>query len=107
MPLEGKPVQLHSEARAELQESVNFYRDRGGEFWADRFKQRVAEGLNVIASQPEGHATEPGLAGIQKVRLKQFPFSLIFINRPEYVWVVAVAHGSRRPGYWKNRIMSS
>jgi toxin ParE1/3/4 len=104
MPPQGKPVQLHPQARVELQESVNFYRNRGGEHWAERFKQRVAEGLNVIASKPEGHPPETGLAGVQKLRLKQFPFSLIFVNRTDYVWVVAIAHGSRRPGYWKNRI---
>lgn len=107
MPRPGKPVRLHPEARVEMQESVNFYRNRGGELWADRFKQRVAEGLHIIAAKPEGHATEPDLAGVQKLRLKRFPFSLIFVNRPDYVWVVAVAHGSRRPGYWQNRLTSS
>ena len=90
-----------------MQESVSFYRDRGGELWADRFKHRVADGLNIISSNPEGHATEPGLSGVQKLRLKQFPFSLIFVNRHDYVWVVAVAHGSRRPGYWQNRLAGS
>ncbi len=104
MPSPGKPVKLHPEARAEMQDSVNFYRQRGGEHWAERFKQRVAEGLNIIALKPEGHPPEPGLAGVQKLRLKQFPFSLFFVNRVDYVWVVAVAHGSRRPGYWKIRI---
>ena len=104
MPRQGKPVQLHPEARVELQESVSFCRNRGGELWAVRFKQWVADGLNILASKPEGHPPEPGLVGVQKLRLKQFPFSLIFVNRADYVWVVAVAHGSRRPGYWKNRI---
>jgi plasmid stabilization system protein ParE len=91
MPRPGKPVRLHPEARAELQESVNFCRNRGGELWADRFKQRVADGLNIIASKPEGHVTEPGLAGVQKLRLKQFPFSLIFANRHDYVWVAGIS----------------
>ncbi len=77
MPRPGKPVQLHPEARAELQESVNFYRNRGGEHRVERFKQRVADGLNIIASQPEGHPPEPGLVGVQRLRLKQFPFSVV------------------------------
>jgi len=45
MPDRNKVVKLHAEARAELQESVAFYRERAGEGWAARFKQRVAEGL--------------------------------------------------------------
>jgi len=34
MPRQGKPVQLHPQARIELQESASFYRNRGGENWA-------------------------------------------------------------------------
>lgn len=99
-----KAVKLHAEAQAELQISVVFYRERAGERWADRFKQRVAEGLAAIAANPERFPPVPGLPGVRKVRLKQFPFSLLYNDRPNYIWVVAVAHGSRQPGYWKKRI---
>ena len=87
-----------------MQESVRFYRERAGERWAVRFKQRIAEGPRAIASDPERFGRVPDLPGVQKLRLKQFPFSLLYINRPDLVWVVAVAHGSRKPGYWKARI---
>ena len=40
-----------------------------------------------------------------KFRLTQFPFSLLYINRADCLWVVAVAHGSRKPGYWKPRVV--
>ena len=52
MPARNKAVKLHAEARAELQDSVAFYRERAGEGWAARFKQRVAEGLNAIGAEP-------------------------------------------------------
>lgn len=104
MPPEAKAVKLHPGARAELEESVVFYRERAGERWADRFKQRVAEGLTAIAANPERFPPVAGLPSVQKFRLKQFPFCLLYINRANYVWVVAITHGSRRPGYWKDRI---
>jgi toxin ParE1/3/4 len=104
MPAREKLVKLHAEAQAELQKSVSFYRERAGEQWANRFKQRVAEGLNAIASNPERYATIPDLPGVRKLRIEQFPFSLLYIDRLDYIWVVAVAHGSRMPGYWKDRI---
>ena len=31
--------------------------------------------------------------------------SSLNINRADYLWVVAVAHGSRKPGYWKQRFV--
>ena len=101
---EGKAVRLHAEARAELQESVAFYRERGGGHWAEQFKQRVIEGLRAIASNPDRYPPAPGVPEVQRLRLKQFPFSLLYINRADSIWVIAVAHGSRKPGYWRDRI---
>lgn len=99
-----KIVKLHIEAKTELLDSVVFYRERAGEKWANLFKERVAEGLVAIASDPERHPKFRGFPDVQKIQLKQFPFSLLYINRTDIVWVVAVAHGSRKPGFWKDRL---
>src|SRR5690242_15316803 len=100
----AKPVKLHPEACAELRESVGFYRERAGEHWAARFKQRVEDGLKLIAANPERYRPAPDLPGVQTFPIKQFPFSILYINRPRYIWVVAIAHGSRKPGYWLHRV---
>jgi toxin ParE1/3/4 len=102
----GRPkvLKLHAEARAELRESVAFYRERAGEPWVRRFKERITEGLNAIVADPERYPPVRDASGIQRLRIKQFPFSLLYINRADYIWIVAIAHGSRRPGYWKRRI---
>jgi len=34
----------------------------------------------------------------------RFPFSLIYPRRNDEVEVIAVAHGKRRPGYWRSRM---
>jgi toxin ParE1/3/4 len=99
-----KALKLHAAAQAELQESVEFYRKRGGERWAVRFKERVAEGFTAIALNPGRYPLAKDLADVRTFRIKQFPFSLLYINRTNYIWIVAVAHGSRKPGYWKERI---
>jgi hypothetical protein len=33
-----------------------------------------------------------------------FPFSLVYHLRGDEVEVLAVAHGRRRPGYWRSRL---
>jgi toxin ParE1/3/4 len=104
MAARPKALKLHPEARAELQESVLFYRQRAGERWATRFKERVAEGLSAIAADPERYSSLKELPGVQRIRLKQFPFALLYVNRADYVWIVAIAHGSRKPGYWLKRL---
>jgi hypothetical protein len=34
----------------------------------------------------------------------RYPFSLVYILRGDDVEIVAVAHGRRRPGYWRSRL---
>ena len=45
-----------------------------------------------------------GLRPLQQYRLKRFPFSIIYLEKADRVWIVAVAHPSRRPGYWGYRL---
>jgi toxin ParE1/3/4 len=104
MPAAGKPVQLHLEALAELRDSVFFYRQSGGDPLADRFKNAVEHALTAISADPLRYPPSRDVPQAQRIRLVRFPFSIIYIDRPDSVWVVAVAHGSRRPGYWLARL---
>ena len=100
----GKPVRLHSEAEAELQESVNFYRSMAGEQWAVRFKQRVEDAIASIAADSCRYRELQEFPGLRAVHVRQFPFSIIYEDEPSSIWVVAVAHASRRPGFWESRM---
>jgi hypothetical protein len=33
-----------------------------------------------------------------------FPYALIYLEQPDRVWIVAVMHFKRRPGYWRGRL---
>jgi len=66
MPDQPKALRLHIEAKAELDDSVSFYRQRGGERLADRFKQHVLEAYNAIINTPERFAPVPDVPGLQK-----------------------------------------
>lgn len=41
-----------------------------------------------------------------KLILKRFPYDIVVRESPKEIIVVAVAHQSRRPGYWRNRVRS-
>jgi plasmid stabilization system protein ParE len=53
MPHALKLLRLHPEAAAELQDSINFYRERGGEQLAQRFKLHIEAGFRGIIENPE------------------------------------------------------
>jgi len=42
--------------------------------------------------------------GTRRYLVRRFPFAVIYFNAPDKgIYVVAVAHHSRQPGYWGSR----
>jgi len=35
---------------------------------------------------------------------RHFPYAVVYLDEPDRVWIVAVMHLHREPGYWKYRI---
>ncbi len=94
-------VSFHRLAAQEYRRAKAWYADRS-EFVAERFRDAVGRAIDRIAA--EGQSL-PVLTGEYRwVRVRQFPYILIFRFRTDdEIIVVAVAHMSRRPGYWRRR----
>jgi toxin ParE1/3/4 len=43
------------------------------------------------------------LYGTRRVVLQRFPFSLVYLDDPDVVTIIAIAQSKQRPGYWKDR----
>ena len=43
--------------------------------------------------------------GAKRLILQRFPFSLITVVREQTTTVIAFAHHSRKPGYWRDRAL--
>lgn len=68
-----------------------------------KFDAEVERGLGLIVEAPRRWA--PGSYATRRFLLKQFPFILIYREYGSVaIQIVAVAHTSRRPGYWKPRL---
>ncbi len=69
---------------------------------AAEFRVGVSHGIRHIVQAPSRwpkylHGTRPFVLG-------RFPFSVIYLDAPDVLNIVAVAHNKRRPGYWNQRI---
>ena len=97
----GKTVVFHRLAAREYRSARRWYSDRSAEVGAN-FRVAVDHALARIASESD---FLPRLGRIYRwVRVRRFPYVLIFRQRsPDSVMVMAVAHTSRRPGYWRSR----
>jgi toxin ParE1/3/4 len=96
-----KRVAYHRLAAAELIESARFY-DRRRTGLGDEFLSAVDAVLELIQAQPQ--LGRRGLLGTLSFRTRRFPFRIVYELQPDRTWIVAVAHLSRRPGYWARRL---
>jgi toxin ParE1/3/4 len=93
-------LRLHSAALAELRESADFYKIRSPQA-AQRFATAIDEAIKAIDVDPS-LCVRVGTRE-RACRVKKFPFQIIFRVSGEILYIVAVAHAKRRPGYWKRR----
>ena len=93
---------FHPLARRDFLEARRYYAEHESEELADSFRNAVNDAADRIARDPE---SLPIVDGAHRyLRMRRFPYLLIFrIPDDDRVIIVAVAHTSRRPGYWKRR----
>ncbi|MGK2913830.1 MAG: type II toxin-antitoxin system RelE/ParE family toxin [Porticoccaceae bacterium] len=83
-------------AKIELKEAVQYYRANAGDF-----RDEARRVTRQLLEHPE-----IGLRIHHEVRrypLHDYPFNIIYRLTPEAIIIVALAHQSRRPGYWTDR----
>ncbi len=66
------------------------------------FEQAFGNALNWARSQPLIFRCFEG--EFRKAKVGKFRYSLVFRLRGDEIQILAVAHMSRKPGYWKRRI---
>lgn len=90
------------EAADELVDAVEWYETRRTGLGAEFFGV-VDAGMARVCSAPELAPAWPNLPRYRRLVLQRFPYLLVYEVRAEEVEFVAVAHTSRRPGYWADR----
>jgi toxin ParE1/3/4 len=93
-------AEFHHEATAEYAAAFDWYLERSPDA-AMRFDAEVDRALAQIIAAPQRWAA--GTHSTRRFLLRQFPFTLIYRERASTIQIVAVAHTSRKPGYWKER----
>lgn len=98
-------VELHAGAIRDLDDAIDWYEaQRPG--LGVVFLREVARAFEVIAEYPQMWPVWPGRSSRPRVRrfvLQRFPYSIAYIAQRQRVLILAVAHGRRRPGYWRVR----
>ena len=93
-------VEIHPEAVLEAQAAREWYETKSPEA-AAAFMVELDIGIDSIRVASELYA--PYLYGTRRYLMRRFPYLIVYRTTSTAIQVVAVAHGRRRPGYWKTR----
>lgn len=99
--MRGKRFRFHPEARQDIRDATTWYRERNP-IVATQFRITVSDAVRHIVQAPQRWPKY--LHGTRRLVLHRYPFSVIYLDDPDAVTIVAVAHSKRKPGYWKQRL---
>ena len=95
------PVIIHPEAIDEAAFARRWYAERNAHA-AQAFEAELDHAILAIGEAPSRWVRH--IAHTRRFVLHRFPFSIVYFELPASVLVLAVAHGRRRPGYWRTRL---
>ncbi len=98
---ESETYRLHPEAWLEIEAADDWYLQRSLDASAG-FIAAVSDAFESISQAPQRWPKY--LHGTRRFVLHRFPFSIVYLDAPGALSIVAVAHNKRKPGYWKQRV---
>ena len=97
----SKRIEFHEEAADEYEAAIDWYFERSP-IAAQKFADEINHAIESVAKNPQRWPTY--LVGTRRFFLRHFPFTVVYRELPAIIQILAVAHGHRRPGYWKSRL---
>ena len=88
-------------AREEFLGAMQWYLADGGPVPAEFFEHEVDRALRLLDFMPR--LGTPGYGGTRTWPVRDFPYTVIYRVESDGISVIAVAHQSREPGYWRGR----
>jgi toxin ParE1/3/4 len=96
-----KPIIFHDDAQAEFDAAIAYYemREKG---LGLRFHTDVERAARLVNQYPrigcQYKSTE-----FRRYVIGRFPYSIFYLEFEDAIWIVSIAHNTRRPDYWKGR----
>ena len=91
---------LH-EAEVELWDAVAYYEQKSDGLGLD-FESEVESSMQSIRRSPERWPLRSD--GTRRYLTHRFPYVVVYAHFTDRVWILAIAHCKRKPGYWETRI---
>jgi plasmid stabilization system protein ParE len=96
-----RSVEFHPEAENEFEAAARFYEDQRHGLGLD-FTLTIHRTYERVREFPASGA--PFGRRLRRVLLPKFPYGLLYRVDRDRIYIIAVMHLRRRPGYWRSRL---
>ena len=96
-----KPHIFHPDAGEEYVRAVEYYADIAPKL-GSRFYDEIERLIREVRRQPGRFLRFSPPA--QRALARKFHYSVVYVEQPDRVWIVAIMHAKLRPGYWRERL---
>jgi len=97
------PHFFHPSAAAEYAEAARYYAVINADL-GRRFFREIEGLIEDVRRHPDRFRIFNGRT--RRHFSDVFPYAVIYLEEPDRIWIVAVMHMHREPGYWKTRLNS-
>jgi plasmid stabilization system protein ParE len=101
-------VRFRDEASVEITSIVDWYDAQRSGLGAE-FTEEVNRTVMLATESPRMWPSWPGMRRLPEIRrafVNRFPYSIAYVLRDDELVILAVAHHSRGPRYWRRSLRS-
>jgi toxin ParE1/3/4 len=91
---------FHPDAEVEFNESIDYYESCGTGLGYD-FSLEVLSSIEAIVPQPLAWPVVD--LDVRRCLVNRFPFGILYAIEGQSIFVLAIMHLHRKPGYWRDR----
>ena len=92
---------LHPDADHDLRDAAEYYKQRAGIALSQALFTEFEHSVTLLLQHPLLGAVSH--QGQRRIVMRHFPYSIFYTVSDDEIRVLAVAHHSRLPGYWRKR----
>lgn len=92
---------VHPAASADLNNAAAFYSEQANRQLGLALITEFEKAASLLSGNPE--LGTPWVSGTRRFVLRRFPFNIVYRLFPDHLFIIAIAHQKRRPGYWHRR----
>ena len=102
----NRRVRFEDEADAEYRGAGRWYESRRTGLGLEFFNAIDAAIERVLRFPAAGEPVPrvPSDLPVRQAAVTRFPYQVVYLDTPDAIRILAIAHDRRKPGYWKDRV---